>query len=147
MEKTSRPRNWIGVTTVVAGAITIAAAALSARRAGISLRAALLLATVPLMAPKFDGEGELERAIQSDRARGAETPSKPLLKRFDFREETRGKDRLMRLSVKTNVGPLRLLYLHGGAYVFDLQSVQWAVPAGLLGRVGGAVVAPAQAPG
>lgn len=135
-------RRRMAVTSIAVAALGVAAVAIAARRAGISLRAWLVLAAVPLVAPDLDGEGAIARAIAQDRARGPGRPSVRLRKRLDFREEVRGTDRLFRLSAREGVSRLRFLYLHGGAYILDLQSMQWAMAAGLLDRLGGDVVAP-----
>ena len=120
----------------------LAGVAVAARREGVSLRAWLIAKAVPLLAPRILDEAALKRAIVQTRARGPGAPSRRLRKRFAFRVEMRGEDRLFRLARKQQAGPLKMLYLHGGAYVFPVQTLQWAIAAGLLDRVGGEVVAP-----
>jgi len=107
------------------------------------MRAWALFKIAPLLAPKFSKPGALQRAIEQDRARGPAFPSKRLRKRITFREETRGIDRIFRAAPHNGpTSPVRILYLHGGAYVFDLQAVQWKLICGLIDRTGAEVVAP-----
>ena len=118
------------------------AAAIAARREGISLRAWLIAKAVPLLAPRIADEAALLHAIEQTRARGPGMPSKRLRRRFDFRAEMRAGTRLFKLAARNSSSELKLLYLHGGAYVFPVQTMQWAIAGGLLDRVGGEVVAP-----
>jgi acetyl esterase/lipase len=122
--------------------IVVIGAMMTARRSGISLRAWLVFAAVPFVAPNFDRPGALERAIERDRANGPGHPPRTLLKRSDFRDELWGSDRCFRLSVRGGKRPLRFLYLHGGAYLLNVQPMQWTIAAGLLDRLGGEVIAP-----
>lgn len=114
---------------------------IAAMRAGISVRAWLVIAAVPLAAPDLDTEAAMLRAIERNRAAGPARPPKQILKRYNFREELQGTDRCSRLSAKTGDTPLRMLYLHGGAYILDVQAMQWNLAKGLLDRLGGEVVA------
>ena len=114
----------------------------AAWRSGISVRAWLVTAAVPFLAPNFDGAGAIERAVAENRAAGPGRPPKHQLKRFTFREDHMGGHKLFRLAAKDRNRPLRMLYLHGGAYILDLQPMQWTIAAGLLDRLGGEVAAP-----
>ncbi len=122
--------------------LVVAAIVAAARQSGISVRALLIFAAVPLVAPNFRKEGAMAQAIARDRAIGPAPPPKTLLKSFDLRDGELSGTRCFRLSAKSETRPLRLLYLHGGAYILDIKPMQWKIAAGLLDRVGGEVVTP-----
>lgn len=59
-------------------------------------------------------------------------PSKALREKFNFTEETRYGYPVFHLSGRDGGEKnLHILYLHGGAWVFNLQSMQWPIPAGM----------------
>lgn len=133
----------LGGIVGTAAILAFVGAHFAAKRAGISMRAWALFKIAPLLAPKFSGPGVLQRAIEKDRACGPAHPPKSALKRITFREEMRGADKIFHAAPKNGAtSPVRLLYLHGGAYVFDLQGVQWKLVSSLISRTGAEVVAP-----
>jgi monoterpene epsilon-lactone hydrolase len=136
---------WAAIAEALlgAGAVAVVGMLVVSGLSGISLPAWLVLKLTPFLAPDFSSPDALARAIEQDRTRGAAMPAKWLLRRFEFRDESRDGDRVLRLSRKEPLGDRScLLYLHGGAYVLDLQSVQWTLIAGLLTQIGHEVVAP-----
>ena len=59
------------------------------------------------------------------------------------RYERVGDDRVFRIEpLQPEATRLRFLYLHGGAYVHEVQDIQWNVAAGLVKRVPAGIVAP-----
>ena len=116
---------------------------LASKRSKISPQAWAIIALLARLSPDMGRSGGIEGVVERDRARGPARPSKGLLKRIDFHDEGQGPDRRFRASRKGEApNRLRLLYLHGGAYVMDLQALQWRLVDGLLKRVGGEVVIP-----
>lgn len=114
-----------------------------ARQPRISWQAWLILKLARWLAPDFSSPQAIERAIESDRVRGPARPSRHLLRKLRFSEEVGDGCRVFRASPRTGVtSSVRLLYLHGGAYVLDLQAVQWSLIAGLIQRTGAEVIAP-----
>jgi acetyl esterase/lipase len=112
-------------------------------RSRISIQAWIVLKIMPLFAPDLSSDGALQRVIAQDRARGAALPTKGLRKRIVFGDEMRGTDRVFRVAPRSGVtSPLRLLYLHGGAFVLDLQPAQWNLVWSLIMRTNAAVVVP-----
>ena len=89
-----------------------------------------------ILAPHFDTMEGLEKAIAKNRAAGTARPTTRMLKRFEYTERDVPGGRLLNLSRRGAGAPrLHFLYLHGGAFVLDLQRIQWAVPAGMLDHV------------
>jgi acetyl esterase/lipase len=128
------------VVPVLLAILTAICVVVGAWRSGISVQAWLLFLLVPLFAPKLDTEAAMMRAIKRDREKGPGRPPNRLLKHFEFSEEWQGSDLCFRLS-KGGKRPLRLLYLHGGAYILEVQPMQWMLATGLLDRLGGEAVA------
>jgi epsilon-lactone hydrolase len=137
------------VVGVLAGLAIIAGGALvalhlSARRLGISAasqfaRAVLLPAYFP--ADK-KGHDALDAQITEDRSRGPDAPPERMRKRFDVRAETVAGRSQWVVGPRAGDNGLRILYLHGGAYVSRLGGWQWSLVEGLVARTRGTVVAP-----
>ncbi|WP_329407880.1 alpha/beta hydrolase [Nocardia vinacea] len=90
-----------------------------------------------VLAPHYDTMEGLQSAIRKDRARGPARPPKRLLRKLVVREELHDDMLVFRVSPRggaTNK-KLQLLYLHGGAFVLDLQRIQWNLVARLLAEV------------
>ncbi|MFD6450934.1 alpha/beta hydrolase fold domain-containing protein [Nocardia sp. NPDC060220] len=105
---------------------------------GMALYCAIRLAPMDLGDPAF-----FARMIERDRAAGPKRPSRRSLAKLDFREGIEAGLRTFHARRKgAPETPLRLLYLHGGAFIMDLQTIQWNIPIGLLERVDVEVVAP-----
>jgi len=133
----------IGSAAVLATGALAAAIGLSTRRGGISVSAFLLNALASRLAPDQNRPGALEQGIEQNRKAGPAFPSPRLRKRIRVSDESIGPDRVFRLEPQVGAAcRLRLLYLHGGAYVHEVQAVQWNLAAGLLDRLGAVLVAP-----
>lgn len=117
--------------------------ALAARRAGVSTRAWLIMAA---MRRRQDRSGDLEsfhERLREDRRNGPALPSNAVRTRHAVGDETIGGQRAFRVhpakGVARAAGPI--LYLHGGAYVFDLMEPHWSGLTQLADRTGREVVA------
>jgi acetyl esterase/lipase len=140
-------RKGIGLLLgAAAGAALGAGVALvvSARRLGISAGSQFARAVLlPLYFPADEkGHDALDAQIAADRAGGPVAPPERLRKRFDAREETVAGRSQWVVAPRGGDNGLRILYLHGGAYVSRLSGWQWALVEGLAARTGGTVVAP-----
>ncbi|MDC3961723.1 alpha/beta hydrolase fold domain-containing protein [Polyangium jinanense] len=126
-----------------AGLATATIAGAAATRRGFNLRGWALYTLTKLLAPNLSDPEVLRKTIEKDRAEGPKRPPKRLLTKIDFREEVRDGMLVFHASRKGAPStPLRLMYLHGGAFVLDLQEIQWNLVIGLLDRVDAEVVAP-----
>lgn len=98
---------------------------------------------IKAMAPNFANPHALKTMIKKDRAQGPKLPPKKLLAELDFREDQHNGMRIFHAVRKgTQPPPLKLLYLHGGAFILDLQTIQWKLIAGLLKRVDAEIIVP-----
>ena len=80
--------------------------------------------------------GALEEAIQKDRATGPVPMPAKFRGKLTCSEEDRAGTRVFRAVARGgSSSPLRLIYLHGCAYVISMQAFQWNVVAGLMERL------------
>jgi acetyl esterase/lipase len=108
-----------------------------------NLRGWLLYNFVKLLSPDLSDPQILRETIEKDRAKGPARPTKKHLKKIDFSEAVEDGMLVFRaLRKSAPPSPLKLLYLHGGAYVLDFQEIQWNLVVGLLDRVNAEVIAP-----
>ena len=109
----------------------------------MSIRAWLLLKLIPAFSAPFRNVTQLDQTIRKNRAVGPALPPRRARQRFTISDERWGDTRVLRLADRSDPAVLqRLLYLHGGAFIFHIQAGQWALPIELLGRLRGAVVTP-----
>lgn len=88
------------------------------------------------LAPDLSSMDGLQKAIRRDRARGPARPSRRLLKKMEFYEESQNGSAVFHVKRRGSGSKrLHLLYLHGGAFVLNLQSIQWRLVDGLLAKV------------
>jgi len=139
-----RNETWIKAGIVTGAALAIGAGATAiARRRGFNLRGWALYNFVKLMSPDLSDPKVLRQTIEKDRAKGPARPPKNMLNKMDFSEAVDGGLLVFRAKRKGEPAPvLKLLYLHGGAYVLDFQEIQWNLVSGLLDRVDAEVIAP-----
>jgi acetyl esterase/lipase len=130
---------------ILSGALGLVGLGISARRVGLSIQAQILrLVVLPLMFPKrpFDPI-QYEADIAADRRRGPALPSQAFRSRFYIREE---KQEGLRTFIVTSRGnnnqSLRILYMHGGAYILNIWPQHWTIVEGLINRTGATVVVP-----
>lgn len=98
---------------------------------------------VKLLSPDLGDPQVLAETIRKDRLAGPKLPPKKLRERLDFHETVDSGMRVFRVRGRGAPDtPLKLLYLHGGAYVLDLQEIQWNLVAGLLDRIDAEVIIP-----
>ncbi|MCP3732253.1 alpha/beta hydrolase [Sphingomonas sp. MG17] len=97
---------------------------------------------VPLLVRKRSGRETFRQRIAADRATGPALPSAKLQKRYAYADTWQGGDRRLRLATRQGGRRTRILYIHGGAYVFDLMALQWTIIAGVIERTGAEAVLP-----
>lgn len=98
---------------------------------------------VKLLTPNLSDPNVLAETIRKDRAQGPSKPPRKLSDRLEWRESAENGMRVFRARRKgAPATGLKVLYLHGGAYVLDLQAIQWNLIDGLLSRIDAEVVAP-----
>lgn len=98
---------------------------------------------VRLLTPDLSDPKVLADTIRKDRERGPCKMPRKFSDRFEFSERSENGMRIFRTHRRGTPAPaLKLLYLHGGAYVLDLQEIQWNLIVGLLERVAAEIVAP-----
>jgi acetyl esterase/lipase len=116
---------------------------IAAMRSHLSMRAWVLFKIVPFLVPNFSVPGVLQRKIEKDHLHGPALPSWFMRKRIRFSDERRGANRIFRVAPSGGPNsPVRILFLHGGGYVFDLQDPHWSLIWGLISRTGAEVIAP-----
>lgn len=98
---------------------------------------------VKLLTPNLSDPKVLAETIRKDRARGPSEPPKTLAAKLDWRKAEEDGMRVFRVRRKNApITAVKLLYLHGGAYVLDLQAIQWNLIVGLLNRIDAEVIVP-----
>jgi monoterpene epsilon-lactone hydrolase len=128
---------------LVTGLLAVTGVRRAARRTGISVEAWMVSQLAGFLAPDLAGPGKLAQAIDKDRLKGPSPPPRKMLQHIDFADETRAGCRVFRATPHAAAASdLRLIYLHGGAFVLDLLAVQWTLVDGLMRRVGAEVIAP-----
>jgi len=139
---------WAAAGAGLAAAAGAVGVRRAAGRAGVSTGAWAMTAALPWLFPGGDEPERLDRRIALDRKRGpAEPPARARVGRT-LRRETVGTAEAWRVSPKHGRGDpgapgggRPILYLHGGAYLFDLLPAHWPVLTGLADRTGREVVA------
>jgi acetyl esterase/lipase len=111
---------------------------------GPGLKARLVTALLPLTGMKraFSSGEALRRDVARRRRKEPALPSPGMRRRLRV-TETRDGGRLV-VQVEPREGGARdtILYIHGGAYVRDVQSAQWSFVERLVNRTGARVLAP-----
>jgi acetyl esterase/lipase len=90
----------------------------------------------------FTSAEGLHRWIRWARQRENHRPPNNLAGRFDIAARTVAGFPVYEVKPRRIEGPLRLLYLHGGAFVFQISSYHWSLIAELAERVGATVTVP-----
>lgn len=135
---------WGAAAALASGAVgTGLGVVLAARRAGISTRAWLIMAA---MRRQQDRSGNLHGfydRLHQDRANGPARPSEAVRQRHRVTDEVVGTHRAFRVrpSGDRRKGAAPILYLHGGAYVFNLMEPHWAGLTAIADQTGREVVA------
>lgn len=126
---------------VAAGIVSIAKA--RATKNNFNLRGWALYNFAKLLAPNLSDPAALRELIRKDREAGPALPPKKLLSKIAFQENVKADMRVFHVTRKASgERRLKLLYLHGGAYVLDLQPIQWNLISGLLDRIDAEIIAP-----
>lgn len=109
----------------------------------VSLRAKLLAKLAAWFGPDYKSEGVVHRAIAADRAKGPAYPPKALRSKIHFTDEVSERGRFFLVTRQGQPSSkLRIFYLHGGAYILDLQEIQWKLIWALLQRTNAEIVVP-----
>lgn len=134
----------IAAIALAGGSLLGGAAYAAARREGSSLRGWLVAnLALPLLFGKQSGSERFRERIAENREVGPALPSSRLRRTYRFSDEQMPGGRTFRLGPM--LGPetvKRVLYVHGGAYVFDLMDIQWPVASNLVDRLEAEVVMP-----
>lgn len=129
---------------VAAATLALAALGISARRAGLSLRAQFArVILLPLMFRRNRNDPAIFKArIAAERAHGPAQPSPALRTKFSVHFAAQAEQRAFTVAPHRNASSLRLLYLHGGAYVHVLRREHWGIIEGLIDRTGATTIVP-----
>ncbi|WP_422343154.1 alpha/beta hydrolase fold domain-containing protein [Parasphingorhabdus sp.] len=108
-----------------------------------SIRARLLAKVLPLTGLKavFSDEAKLRASTAKARTKKVAVPGKALRRKFDVIETVKDRHPIFTLSPKSG-SHRRILYIHGGAYVLDMQPGYWTLLGEMVHRTDAAVVAP-----
>ncbi|QTD56719.1 alpha/beta hydrolase fold domain-containing protein [Parasphingorhabdus cellanae] len=108
-----------------------------------SIRARLLAKALPLTGLKaiFSDEAKLKANVAKARAKKVAAPGKAIHRKFDVTETVKDGHPIFTLSPQSGSGR-RILYIHGGAYVLDMQPGYWGLLGEMVHRTDAAVVAP-----
>lgn len=108
-----------------------------------SIRARLLAKALPLTGLKavFSDEAKLRASIAKARAKPVAAPGKALHRKFTVTETIKDGHPIFTLSPQSG-SSRRILYIHGGAYVLDMQPGYWGLLGEMVDRTDAAVVAP-----
>ncbi|WCS25508.1 alpha/beta hydrolase [Methylobacterium sp. NMS14P] len=138
---------WSRPAAVTAGAVALAAVGLVAwaRRSGVSVRAKLVTdVALPLSGMKRrarDAQG-LRREIARHRRIEPARPSLWLRRKHRIRTDTLDGVEVITVSPRGGSSGITILYLHGGAWVFDVLGAHWRIVDGLIARTGARVIVP-----
>ncbi len=108
-----------------------------------SIRARLLAKVLPLTGLKavFSDAAKLRASIPKSRAKKIAVPGKALRRKFEVTESTKDGHPTFTISPKSG-SHRRILYIHGGAYILDIQAGYWGLLGEMVDRTDAAVVAP-----
>jgi acetyl esterase/lipase len=109
-----------------------------------SLRAKLLLAILRLVNARkafTDGENFLADALEKQK-NGPALPGRRLRRKFLIRDKQIAGVRSFIVQPRENASAHRILYLHGGAYAWDLISLHWTIIEDLIALTGASVTVP-----
>ncbi len=108
-----------------------------------SIRARLLAKALPLTGLKavFSDEAKLKASIAKARAKKVAGPGKGLHRKFNVAETNIDGHPIFTLTPRSG-SHRRILYIHGGAYVLDMQPGYWGLLGEMVQRTDAALVAP-----
>jgi acetyl esterase/lipase len=90
----------------------------------------------------FSSPDELHAWIKWARPRQNHRPPARLLRRLDIRPATVGGYPFYEVEPRTGAGDMHILYLHGGAYCFEITQFHWNLIAEMAERLGARVSVP-----
>lgn len=88
-----------------------------------------------------NGEQLLAKAVKRRPKEPAE-PSAKIKRKYEVSETSRGGARTFVVAPREGGRPLDILFLHGGAYIWDLMSIHWSFITGLVDRLGATITVP-----
>ncbi len=108
-----------------------------------SIRARLLAKALPLTGLKavFSDAGKLRASIPKSRAKKVAAPGKALQRKFEVTKTSKDGHLTFTLSPKSG-SHRRILFIHGGAYILDIQAGYWGLLGEMVDRTDAAVVVP-----
>lgn len=114
-----------------------------AQKRKMSMTALWINAITKIMAPDRSSKEGFDKGIENNRKKGPAFPPPKLQKKYHFRDYRINGTRLFRLDPKGPYpGKVLLFYLHGGAYIYELQSIQWNLIGPLLTSLPSGLVIP-----
>lgn len=103
---------------------------------------AFVLRTTGFVRRNFSGGQALDRAIKTARAAPAQLPTAKQRALLDIREESFQGRSVWHIAPKGHDAPRRLLYFHGGGYVYAASTFHWNFLCHLAEKHGVSIIAP-----
>lgn len=128
--------------TIAAGIAGAVAATGYAKGRSLRAQALISLLWATGRRSKFTSLDQLQAAIKKNRAEGPARPPASLTSRCDVTEEECLGSLVYRVRPKGMATTGTILYIHGGAYVFDLVGPHWTIIQTLAEKTGAEVVVP-----
>lgn len=109
-----------------------------------SFRARLVMALIRVSGLKYLGRNpaNLPGAARLDQSRGTARPSRALRREFLVSSTTADGHETFTVAPREGASRHHILYLHGGAYVFEMIGLHWRTIAALIRRTGATVTVP-----
>ncbi|MFM7028601.1 MAG: alpha/beta hydrolase fold domain-containing protein [Chakrabartia sp.] len=101
-----------------------------------------LLRSTGMVRRNFAGGEALDRAIAKARQAPPQLPTKKQRARLDIREESFAGCPVWHIAPKGHASPRRLVYFHGGGYIYAASNFHWAFLCHLAEAHGVAIIAP-----
>lgn len=90
----------------------------------------------------FSSPEEMNRWIAAARKTQDHRPPVAVSQRVDIRQRWSGGFPVYEVAPRGEAGDMRILYLHGGAFVFEITSYHWGLIGEMAGRLGARVTVP-----
>jgi epsilon-lactone hydrolase len=117
---------------------------ISASRLKISVPAQIIRVILPFVpTPNAATDSALRQYVQKSRARGAALPNAAFREKFRVEQSQVNGAMVWTIAPRaTTDNPLRILYLHGSAYISQAVSLHWDIVEQVIDRTGAAVMLP-----
>jgi monoterpene epsilon-lactone hydrolase len=103
---------------------------------------AFLLRSTGMVRRNFSGGEALDRAIGKARQAPPQLPTKKQRAQLDIREDSHAGYPVWHIAPKGHANPRRLVYFHGGGYIYAASNFHWAFLCHLAQAHGVAIIAP-----